>query len=81
MDDMKQFVQEHHFSPDWLITYQTKEARLAEQKANEPNYRQLYDVFKTPTLYLLDDDKHIIAKQLTIEQINNLMQVKRTQKQ
>lgn len=81
MDDLKQFVNDHHFSPDWILTYQTKAARQAEQNANEPNYRQLYDVFKTPTLYLLDANKHIIAKQLTIEQIDNLMQVKRTPKQ
>jgi thiol-disulfide isomerase/thioredoxin len=41
MDDLKQFVNVHRFSPDWISTYQTKAARLADQIANEPNYRQL----------------------------------------
>jgi len=76
MDELKQFVKEKKFSPDWIYTYQTKEAREEEQKANQPNYRQLYDVFKTPTIYLLDEQKHIIAKQLSLEQFDDLITAK-----
>ena len=36
--------------------------------------RQLYDVFKTPTFYLLDKDKKIVAKNLSIEQFNDFIQ-------
>jgi thiol-disulfide isomerase/thioredoxin len=72
----KQFLSEKQISKDWIQAYQTKEARDAEQKAGAPNYRQLYDIFKTPTLYLLDKDKRIMAKQLTIEQFDALMDAK-----
>jgi len=76
MDELKKFVHEKHFSNDWTHTYETKAARDAQQAAGQPNFRQLYDVFKTPTLYLLDDKKNIIAKQLTLEQFDNLIDVK-----
>jgi len=33
----------------------------------------LYDVFKTPTFYLLDANKKIIAKNLSIEQFNDFL--------
>jgi thiol-disulfide isomerase/thioredoxin len=72
----KQFLSEKQISKDWIQAYQTKEARDAEQKAGAPNYRQLFDIFKTPTLYLLDKDKRIMAKQLTIEQFDALMDAK-----
>ena len=36
--------------------------------------RQLYDVFKTPTFYLLDKDKKIIAKNLTVDQFHDFLQ-------
>jgi thiol-disulfide isomerase/thioredoxin len=61
---------------DWLHVYQTKEMdnrNIAEQR---PGFRQLYDVTTTPTLYLLDKEKRIIAKKLTWEQLNNLLEVK-----
>ncbi|MDE3234364.1 MAG: DUF5106 domain-containing protein [Bacteroidota bacterium] len=76
MNELKQFVKEKNFSSDWIYTYQTKEARDAEIAAGQPNYRQLYDVFKTPTMYLLDAEKHIIAKQLSLEQFDDLITVK-----
>jgi hypothetical protein len=34
----------------------------------------LYDVFKTPTFYLLDKDKKIIAKNLTVDQFHDFLQ-------
>jgi hypothetical protein len=36
----------------------------------------LYDVIQTPTLYLLDKDKRIVAKKLTLEQLNDVLQMK-----
>lgn len=70
----KQFLKEKNISKEWVQAYQTKAARDAEQKAGVPNYRQLYDIFKTPTLYLLDKDKRIMAKQLSIEQFDALLE-------
>jgi thiol-disulfide isomerase/thioredoxin len=76
MDELKKFVHEKKFSADWVYTYQTKAARDAEQTAGQPNFRQLYDISKTPTLYLLDEDKRIIAKQLSIEQFDDIINAK-----
>lgn len=71
----KKFINEKKLE-NWIHAYQTKSARSAEEKAGQPNYRQLYDVYKTPTLYLLDKDKHIIAKQLSIPQFDDLIAMK-----
>jgi thiol-disulfide isomerase/thioredoxin len=73
----KKFIVENKLSPEWYQVYQTKEDKLAEEKAGLPNYRQLYDIFKTPTVYLLDDKKRILAKQLTLEQFDALMDAKK----
>jgi thiol-disulfide isomerase/thioredoxin len=73
----KKFIAEKHLSPEWTQAYETKEARTATEKAGRPNYRQLYDIFKTPTVYLLDKDKRIIAKQLSLEQFDDLIEAKR----
>ena len=75
----KTFIGEHNLT-NWSHAYQTKEQREAEQKANQPNYRQLYDITQTPTLYLLDRDKHIIGKKLSLEQFNDLIDAKLKQK-
>ena len=69
------FIRAHNIG-DWTNVYQTKEAADKETKSQFPSYRQLYDITLTPTLYLLDKDKRIIAKKLTPEQINDLLNVK-----
>ncbi len=40
---------------------------------NQTNYRIYYNVFTTPTIYLLDKDKKIIAKKLDVEQLTDLL--------
>ncbi|MBL0881785.1 MAG: redoxin domain-containing protein [Chitinophagaceae bacterium] len=75
----KKFIAEKKLS-GWTHAYQTKAAKDAEERAGVPNYRQLYDIFKTPTLYLLDKDKRIIAKQLSLEQFDDLIVTKSNQK-
>jgi hypothetical protein len=45
----------------------------AEIKASQPGFRQLYDVYQTPMLYLLDADKKILAKKLSYEQLNDFL--------
>ena len=73
----KKFMNEKKLSPEWVQAYETKEAKAAGEKAGKANYRQLYDIYKTPTIYLLDKDKHIIAKQLSLEQFDDLIEAKR----
>ena len=75
MDAWKIFIKEHKLE-GWIHMYQPKNKRDAESKNGVANYRQLYDVFKTPTLYLLDDQKRIIGKMLTIEQFDEVLQAK-----
>ena len=70
-----EFINQHHLR-DWVNVYQTSEMKKEEESKHEPNFRQLYDVTQTPTIYLLDKDKRIVAKKLTIEQIDDLLQVK-----
>jgi thiol-disulfide isomerase/thioredoxin len=71
----KQFISEQHFDAGWIHIYQTEAAFNAEIKAGKPaTIRQLYDVFKTPTFYLLDKDKKIIAKNLTVDQFHDFLQ-------
>jgi thiol-disulfide isomerase/thioredoxin len=71
----KQFITEEHFDAGWLHAYQTDAAFNAEINAGKPaTIRQLYDVFKTPTFYLLDKDKKIIAKNLTVDQFHDFLQ-------
>jgi len=73
----KKFIAEKNLSAEWTHVYQTREDRQAEEKAGMPGYRQLYDIFKTPTFYLLDENKRILAKQLTLEQFDALMDAKK----
>ncbi|HEY4110520.1 DUF5106 domain-containing protein [Puia sp.] len=74
-----QFIKDHNLT-DWIHVYETKEHQEAGEKAGQPNYRQLYDVYQTPILYLLDKDKHIIAKKLTYQQIDEVINLKMRQK-
>jgi thiol-disulfide isomerase/thioredoxin len=72
----KQFITEQHFDTGWTHIYQTEAALNAEINAGKATtIRQLYDVFKTPTFYLLDKDKKIIAKNLTVDQFHDFLQV------
>jgi thiol-disulfide isomerase/thioredoxin len=70
----KAFIKEHQLNK-WINAYQTDEDLNKEIKEGKPTtIRQLYDVYKTPTFYLLDKDKKIIAKNLSIEQFNDFIQ-------
>jgi thiol-disulfide isomerase/thioredoxin len=40
---------------------------------NQTNFRSYYDIYSTPVIYLLDDQKHIIAKRLDTEKIRDFI--------
>ena len=69
------FISSHNLN-DWFHAYQTKEAEEKAIAEHRPGFRQLYDITMTPTLFLLDKEKRIIAKKLTWEQMNDLLEVK-----
>jgi thiol-disulfide isomerase/thioredoxin len=70
-----QFITDHKIT-GWTHVYKTKEMEMADLAAQKPGFRQLYDITSTPVLYLLDKDKNIIGKKLTILQLNELLEVK-----
>jgi len=69
------FIRDHKLT-EWTHVYKTKEMEAADMAAQKPSFRQLYDVTLTPTIYLLDKEKRIIGKKLTLLQINDLLEVK-----
>ncbi len=74
MTAWKTYIKEHKLD-DWYHGYQSDEDLSREIREGKPTtIRQLYDVFKTPTFYLLDKDKKIIAKNLALEQFNDFLQ-------
>lgn len=71
----KEFINKNNLQ-SWVNVYQTEKQKKANEEAQKPSYKQLYDITQTPTLYLLDKDKRIIAKKLTIDQMDDLLQMK-----
>ena len=41
---------------------------------NTTNFRHIYDVYSTPIVYLLDENKEIIAKRIGVEQIEEIIE-------
>ena len=77
VNEMTQFVRDKHLSTDWSYTYQTEAAAKAIVDKGLPNYHQLYDIYETPTVYLLDDNKRILAKGLTLQQFDAVLDAKK----
>lgn len=69
------FIRDHKLQ-DWVHVYQLPAVKDAEYNSGKPGYKQLYDVYQTPVLYLLDKDKNIIAKKLNHDQLDELLEVK-----
>lgn len=72
------YIRENNLK-DWVHVYETAAMRDSGYAAGKANYRQLYDVYQTPVLYLLDKDKRIIAKKLSYDQIEEVLNVKMKQ--
>ena len=73
--DWTTFIKDHRLF-DWTHVYYSKEEDAARINAGIPGYSQLYDVQSFPTLYLLDQDKRIIGKKLTVNQIDEILAYK-----
>lgn len=73
-DNWRNFIREHHL--DWINVYQTTAQHDETVAAGRPDYRQLYDVYQTPVLYLLDKEKRIVAKKLTYQQVDEVIGLK-----
>lgn len=73
--DWLSFINDHHLK-DWTNVYYSKDDEKKRVDANIPGYSQLYDVQTLPTVYLLDKDKRIVAKKLTWQQTDDILQLK-----
>jgi thiol-disulfide isomerase/thioredoxin len=58
----KKFINEHHL--DWINVNDVN---------HQSNFRQLYDIYSTPIIYILDDKKVIRAKRIGVEQIDDFL--------
>jgi thiol-disulfide isomerase/thioredoxin len=74
--DWKKFISEKKLE-GWVHVYYSKAAEKSRVDGNLPGYSQLYDVQQFPTLYLLDKDKRIVAKKLSFDQIDEILQLKK----
>ncbi len=74
------YIQENNLD-GWLHLYETEAQKEAVSSAGKPSYKQLYDVYQTPVLFLLDKEKRIVAKKLTYEQVDEVLQLKLKQQQ
>jgi len=70
-----QFIKDHNLK-DWIHVYETKAHQDSTEAAGQAGYRQLYDVYQTPILYLLDKDKRIVAKKLSYQQLDEVLNLK-----
>jgi thiol-disulfide isomerase/thioredoxin len=73
--DWLSFINDHHLN-DWTNVYYSREDEKKRVDANIPGYSQLYDVQSLPTVYLLDKEKKIVAKKLTWQQTDDILQLK-----
>ena len=74
-ENWRNFIRTHNLG-DWINVYQTTAQHDAEVAAGKPDYRQLYDVYQTPAIYLLDKEKRIVAKKLTYQQVDEVISLK-----
>jgi len=72
-EDWTKFIAEHKLN-EWTHVYYSKADEQARVNNNIPSYMQLYGVQSFPTLYLLDQDKNIVAKKLTMQQIDQILE-------
>ena len=75
VDLWKKFIKDKNLG-NWINVYETDAQRKIIADSKQASYKQLYDVIQTPTLYLLDKDKKIIAKKLTMEQLDDVLDAK-----
>ena len=75
-DNWLKYIRENKLK-GWIHIYQTDEIKDAIYKDNKPGYRQLYDIYQTPMIYLLDKNKNIIAKKLTYLQVDDFIEFKK----
>jgi thiol-disulfide isomerase/thioredoxin len=75
--EWEKFVRtDHHF--DWIDVWDGFDGQDEKGGATTfslgSRFRELYDIYSTPTLFLLDANKRILTKRIGVEQLENLLQ-------
>jgi peroxiredoxin len=65
-EDWKKFIREYNLN--WINVQEPDEYRRAVTK-------QIYDIYSTPVIYLLDENKTIKAKRIDSEQVGNFIEL------
>jgi len=73
------FIEQNQLE-QWTHVYYSKNTEKQRIENGIPGYSQLFDVQSFPTLYLLDREKKIIAKKLTFQQMDEIMDSQRADK-
>ena len=73
--DWMDFLHKHNLK-GWTNVYYSKQEEKTRVDAGIPGYSQLYDAQVVPAVFLLDKDKRIIAKKLTWQQTDDILQLK-----
>jgi thiol-disulfide isomerase/thioredoxin len=61
--EWKKFIEQHGL--DWINVY---------DKYHFTNFRNLYDIYSTPVIYILDKNKKILAKRIGVDQIEKFIE-------
>jgi thiol-disulfide isomerase/thioredoxin len=59
---------------EFIIKHDLNFINGSDGETYQSNFRTLYDVFSTPQTYLLDKDKKIISKKMSIESLENILE-------
>jgi hypothetical protein len=70
--EWRKYLAEHDFK-SWINLYEPVIDRELRARKGLASYQQLYNAYQTPTMYLLDKDKNILAKRLSLEQFDNML--------
>ena len=70
--EWRKYLGEHDFK-NWIHLYEPIIDRELRIRNGLPTYQQLYNAYQTPTVFLLDKDKNILAKRLSLEQFDNML--------
>lgn len=76
VNEMNAYIKDRRLSSDWVFAYQTAEAEKIVAESGKLNCLQLYDIADIPQLYILDAEKNIMAKGLSIDQLDHLIHIK-----
>ncbi|MDR1225725.1 MAG: redoxin domain-containing protein [Prevotellaceae bacterium] len=75
-EDWIKYLDEHQY--DWVNVWDGIEGKDEKGKQTTfslgSNFRDLYDVYSTPTVYLLDKNKKILAKRIDVEVVQKMIE-------